>query len=108
MQNYIEKEHESPYFIFSFLRKTNQKPRKSIFNFYFYKTYQNPHKYNLRKRIKSKHLLCHNLLSESEQVNMDLHVFWFVLFANFNHSKHRDFTWFIICFSLQISIMQQL
>jgi len=42
MQNYIEKKHVSPYFIL-FYRKTNQKPRKSIFNFYFYKTYQKPH-----------------------------------------------------------------
>jgi len=35
---HFHKKHVSPYF---FLRKTNQKPRKSIFN--FYKTYQKPH-----------------------------------------------------------------
>jgi len=51
-----------------FIRKTNQEQRKSIFNFYFYKPYQR-----------------HNLLSETEQVSLDLRVFWFVLFETFDH-----------------------
>jgi len=50
-----------------FLRKTNQELRKSIFNFYFYKTY-----------------LRHILLRETEQVSLDLRVF-----ENFDHSKPR-------------------
>jgi len=43
MQSFTEKKHVSSYFIrIFFFRKTNQKPRKSIFNFYVYKTYQKP------------------------------------------------------------------
>jgi len=62
MQNYIEKKTRKSIFHIFLLRKTNQEPRKSIFNFYFYKTYQH-----------------HNLLSETEQLSLDLRVFWFVL-----------------------------
>jgi len=40
MQNYTEKKVHISYF---FLRKTNQKLRKSIFNYYFCKTYQKLH-----------------------------------------------------------------
>jgi len=46
------------YFTFFFLRKTNQEPCQSIFNLYFYKTYKR-----------------HNLLSEIEQVSLDLRFF---------------------------------
>jgi len=81
MQNYIEKKHASPYFIFFFLRKTNQESRKSIFNVYFYKTYQR-----------------HNLLSETEQMSLDLRSFWFVLLENFDHSKPHK--WLYVFFYL--------
>jgi len=85
-----------------FLRKTNQKLDKSIFSFYFYKTYQKPHKSN-------KHLLCHNLLGESVQGSVDdLRVFYLIcLQISIIQNFVSDFTCFFIYF-LQISIIRQL
>jgi len=40
MQNYIVKNYTQVHISYFFLLKTNQEPRKTIFNFYFYKTYQ--------------------------------------------------------------------
>jgi len=75
-------------FHIAFLRKTNQKSCKSIFNFYFYKTYQN--------RIR------HNLLRESEQVSLDLLVRVFDLFflSNFDHITIVNLVSALTCFLL--------
>jgi len=93
MQNYIEKKHASPYFLLFFSSKTNQEPRKSIFNFYFYKTYQR-----------------HNLLVKLSKLAWT-YVFFdlFCLKISIIQNHVSDFTcFFFICFSLQFSIIQQL
>jgi len=86
MQNYIKKARKFIFHIF-FLRKTNQNHVSPFSTFIS------------TKRIKNS--IRRNLLSESEQVSLDLRAFWFVLFANFDYSKPRKWLYvFYTCFSL--------
>jgi len=86
MQNYIEKKR-SPYFILFCFEKQIKIHVSPFTTFISTKRSQN--------RIR------HNLLSESEQVSLDLRVFLFVLFANFDHkSLVNHFTCFLFVFSL--------
>jgi len=73
MQYYIEKKKQKTRKSKFFLRKTNQEQRKSIFNFYFYKTYQR-----------------HNLLDHSKPCKWLYGFFLFVFlckFRSYNNCK---------------------
>jgi len=94
--------------IYSNTKLHRKKTHKSTFhNFFFDKQIKNPVRPFLTF-ISTKHTknrIRHNLVSESEQVSLELRVFWFVC-CKFRSSKPRKwFYMFLICFSLQILII---